>query len=167
MTFEIVKGDLFDPSFKFDALAQGVNTYGIMGAGIATQFAERFPDMYADYQKFCVRHGMTLAGLMHVYTPSWTGDLSTNEDNHPVLTMSPGTTIYNLFTQIAPGRGNANMELLHKSLILLRQDAESLVDRVGLPWIGCGIGGLDKHNVEHVMRHVLEDSDVEFILVEQ
>lgn len=167
MTFEIVKGDLFDPDLKFDALAQGVNTYGIMGAGIAVQFAERFPEMYTDYQKFCERHGTSLAGLLHVYSPDveWRGE-GENEKG-PYIEVYFPTTIYNLFTQIAPGRGNANIELLHKSLILLRQDAESLVDRVGLPWIGCGIGGLDKHNVKFLMEQILGDSDTEFVLVEQ
>jgi hypothetical protein len=39
--------------------------------------------------------------------------------------------------------------------------------RVGLPWIGCGVGGLKRHNVEHLFRRLLTDSEVEFVLVEQ
>lgn len=156
MTFSIIKGDLFDPAHNFDALAQGVNTYGVMGAGIAVPFREKWPKMYESYKALCTKYGPTLGGLIHIWAEEW--DLET---------FSPVMSIYNLFSQITPGK-DGNYELLRKATILMRQDAElSMIDRVGLPWIGCGLAGLERHNVEHIFREVLEDSDVEFVLVEQ
>jgi O-acetyl-ADP-ribose deacetylase (regulator of RNase III) len=169
MTFQIIKGDLFDPSHEFEALAQGVNTFGVMGAGIAVPFREKYPEMFESYRDLCSRHGQTLAGLAHIYHPL--PELSTIEQNDQGATIFhiPDTDpiIYNLFSQIAPGK-NADYSLLQTAAILMRQDAENnLLDKVGMPWIGCGIGGLEKHNVQAILSTVLATSDTEFFLVEQ
>lgn len=154
MSFEIVKGNLFDTEWNFDALGQGVNTEGIMGGGIAVEFRTRWPEMYQEYHKLCVRYGQALGGLLHI----WDGDNVFSDEYIP--------TVYNLFSQLAPGR-DGDYLLLKKAAILMRQDAEGRFDRVGVPWIGCGIAGLEKHNVEYLFKQVLGDSDVEFVLVEQ
>lgn len=167
MTFSIIQGDLFDPELNFDALAQGVNTYGVMGAGIAVPFKEKFPEMYEDYKSLCNKYGGTLAGLLHIWTPEHTATECEAEDGHKYLAIDFGQTIYNLFSQIAPGR-DGNYEYLMKASIMMRQDAEANgFERVGLPWIGCGIAGLERHNVEHIFKTVLGDSEVEFVLVQQ
>lgn len=169
MTFSIIKGDLFDPAHNFDALAQGVNTFGVMGAGIAVPFREKWPEMYESYKVLCTKYGPTLGGLAHIWTDKWSIEAVINEETGgPMLVQDVGITIYNLFSQITPGK-DGNYELLRKSTILMRQDTESLkgISRVGLPWIGCGLAGLERHNVEHIFREVLEDSSVEFVLVEQ
>lgn len=176
MTFSIVKGDLFDPSHNFNALAQGVNTRGIMGSGIAVDFREKFPAMYEDYMERCYQYAAVLPGLLH----SW------YDDDGGVSVERPA--VYNLFSQVHPGDNNASMELLERATYLLLVEAEDalevyttydetdlyyipdLIDgkfRVGLPWIGCGVGGLKRYNVEHLFRRFLTDSKVEFVLVER
>lgn len=151
MTFSIIQGDLFDPAHNFDALAQGVNTQGLMGAGIAVPFREKWPDMYEDYKELCAKFGPALGGLVHTYR-HW---------------YEPEPTIYNMFSQVMPGR-NGDYRLLQQAAIQVLFDAEDqLMERVGLPWIGCGIAGLEKHNVEHIFKQVFDDSEVEFILVQQ
>lgn len=173
MTFSIQQGDLFDPAFEFDAIAQGVNTYGVMGAGIAKPFRENWPEMFTEYEALCRKYGPNLGGLVHIWTsaPTATEFLSRTEEHGdepiPMFELVFGTTIYNMFTQIAPGR-NGDYTLVYKSAIMVRQDAEAQgFERVGLPWIGCGIAGLEKHNVEHIFKQVLGDSEVDFILIQQ
>lgn len=168
MTFSIIQGDLFDPDLNFDALAQGVNTYGVMGAGIAVPFRERDPKMYESYKALCNKYGGTLSGLIHIYTPEPATELYEDpETGIPHMMVDFGQTIYNLFSQTAPGK-DGNYEYLMKASILMRQDAEAnAFDRVGLPWIGCGIAGLERHNVEHIFKTVFGDSEVEFVLVQQ
>lgn len=173
MTFSIIQGDLFDPDHNFDALAQGVNTYGLMGAGIAVPFREKWPDMYEEYQALCLKHNEALGGLVHIWTspPAHTQFLVRTEEHGaepiPMFEVIFGTTIYNMFSQIEPGR-DGNYTLLRKAAIMVRQDAEAQgFERVGLPWIGCGIAGLEKHNVEHIFKNVWDDSEVDFILVQQ
>ena len=171
MTFQIIQGDLFDPAHEFEALAQGVNTWGVMGAGIAPVFKNNWPKMFDSYADLCKRNGEALSGLLHAFHPL-------AEISEPEIDPATGSAvfyvpdsdpiIYNLFTQTAPGRGNARIEYLKTAAILMRQDAENqLLDRVGLPWIGAGIGGLERHNVQYILESVLDDSETEFILVQQ
>ena len=48
---EFVKGDIFE-SHCFAAV-NPVNCVGVMGAGLAKQFKERYPQMFKDYKKRC------------------------------------------------------------------------------------------------------------------
>lgn len=156
MTFEIIKGNLFDPTLNFGALAQGVNTKGVMGAGIAVDFKARWPDMFNDYKNLCNSYTDLLPGLLHKY------------DNIAWNPSDPIGIIFNLFTQDFPGRNNAVLEYVAKSSLLMRMEAEARdIGRVGLPWIGCGIGGLAQHNVGAFFERILGPSVVEFVLVER
>jgi O-acetyl-ADP-ribose deacetylase (regulator of RNase III) len=156
MTFQIIKGDLFDLSHNFDALAQGVNTKGVMGAGIAVDFKARWPLMFEDYRNLCTAYTDILPGLLHTWeNPTW-------DDQDPIQ------IIFNLFSQDFPGRGNAVLSDLAKSTLLMRMNAQEYkIERVGLPWIGCGIGGIAPHNAQHFFERILGPSPVEFVLVER
>jgi O-acetyl-ADP-ribose deacetylase (regulator of RNase III) len=161
MTFEIIQGDLFDREHLFDALAQGVNCQGIMGGGIAVTFREKFPAMHDDYQRVCMKFGDALGGLIHV-----TRGVPEPSSAYRAYTLL-GPAIYNLFSQVMMGE-NGDYRLLQQAAISMLFDAEEMqYTRVGLPWIGCGIAGLERHNVEHIFRSIFGDSDVEFVLVEQ
>lgn len=168
MTFKIIEGDLFDPSHNFDALAQGVNCEGIMGGGIAVAFKTRFKAMHDEYVELCNKYRDILPGLLHTYEPDITIDHVALNDGAPEIGLSYAhEIIYNLFSQVQPGR-DGSYDLLKKSALLMRLDAESRdLSKIGLPWIGCGIAGLERHNVEHIFHRILGDSDVEFVLVQQ
>ena len=57
-------GNLFDSQAQ--TLVNTVNCVGVMGAGIALEFKERFPDMYEDYVKRCNR-GEVKLGRPYLY----------------------------------------------------------------------------------------------------
>lgn len=156
MTFSIVKGNLFDLSHNFDSLAQGVNTKGVMGAGIAVPFREKWPLMFQDYKSLCAAYTDILPGLLHTWeNPNWSAE-------------DPIQVIFNLFSQDFPGRNNAVLSDLAKATLLMRMSAEEFkLERVGLPWIGCGIGGIAPHNAQHFFERILGPSKVEFVLVER
>lgn len=163
MSFEIIQGDLFTNDYNFDALAQGVNTQGIMGGGVAVDFKTRWPAMFRDYESRCDTYGSALAGLVHIWRPHFD---SFDVDGMPHYNAGPD--IYNLFSQIMPGRNNADIRLLQSAAISMTLDAEESEHlNVGLPWIGCGIGGLDRWNVEHILKKVFEPSPVHFVLVQK
>ena len=61
---ELAKGNILDA--PAESLVNTVNTKGIMGAGIALQFKQAFPDMLRDYEKAC-RAGEVRLGKIHVY----------------------------------------------------------------------------------------------------
>ena len=167
MSFEIIQGDLFANSFNFDALAQGVNTQGLMGAGIAVKFKEYWPDMYEDYKNRCKTYGDALGGLVHIWRPYFAAEKLYDDDGEFYSQYMDGPDIYNLFSQVMPGR-NGDYRLLQQAAISMVFDAEEQEHaNVGLPWIGCGIAGLERHNVHHILSNVLEKSPVHFVLVQK
>src|SRR3954471_18615931 len=53
MPIAFVSGDLFANRVGAQALAHGCNCQGSMGAGIATGFRDRYPQMFAEYRRRC------------------------------------------------------------------------------------------------------------------
>jgi O-acetyl-ADP-ribose deacetylase (regulator of RNase III) len=135
------EGDLFASGIP--ALAHGCNCRGAMGAGIAAGFKARWPDMYREYRKLC-----TYSRFQPGDTFRW------NE---------PDVIIWNLMTQLRPG-SDARVSAIRKALDYMVADAQVLgITEIGLPWIGCGIGGLTRDDVRPVLaRH--EGSPVHLIV---
>lgn len=132
MPNKYVTGDLFatHQASPFNALAHGCNLIGSMGAGIAAQFKAAFPDMYLDYKMACARR---------LYKP---GDVMwwPDDDSVPL-------EIFNMFTQDRPGPC-AKLEWVEAAIQELIRQAEHMGLRsIGLPMIGCGIGGLKEEDV--------------------
>lgn len=114
-------GNIFDTEQLH--IGHGVNTHGVMGAGIALQIRDRFPKNYIKYYNYC-RSGELQPG-------------------HVVAMREKGWVVYNLASQDAPGP-HARYEWLANSLresvnAMLSHDDGNLL---AIPEIGCGIGGL-------------------------
>ena len=167
MSFEIIQGDLFYNDFNFDALAQGVNCQGVMGSGIAVQFKKHWPEMFEHYKARCQTYGDALAGLVHIWRPYFAAELVQDSEGELYSDYKDGPDIYNLFSQVMPGR-NGDYRLLQQAAISMVFDAEEQEHaNVGLPWIGCGIAGLERYNVHHILSRIFEPSPVHFVLVQQ
>lgn len=137
-----VEGDLFD--LGLPAIGHGCNCSGVMGAGIAAEFRRRWPQMYQQYREMCLRHELTL------------GDLFVYESD---------VAIYNLMTQPTSGP-TANLGAIGKSVKAALQDCDEFgIPKLGLPRIGCGIGGLRWEDVRQVLDEAAEDSPVDLVLV--
>ena len=116
------EGDLF--TCGIPAIAHGVNCSGVMGAGIAVQFRQRYPQMYESYRKRCLRGEMKPGDVM-----PWKHD--------------DGTVIFNLATQALPGPF-ANPWMITAAIGRMITEAyhDFGVTRIAMPMIGCGLGGL-------------------------
>lgn len=133
------QGDLF--SAAVPALAHGVNVRGVMGAGIATEFRARFPEMYAEYRGLC-RDGGLVAGEVH-----------------PWRDPASGCWVYNLASQDKPG-ANARLEWLDSSVRAMANHASRHgVAKVAMPRVGCGIGGLRWRDVHRVLSGIARDHE--------
>lgn len=125
-------GDLFTSTAP--AIGHGINLQGKMGAGIAVQFKNRFPEMYKSYVYACDTFAL-IPGIVLIY-----------DAESPI--------VYNIASQDLPG-AHARMEWLEAGLRSALQDAQSRgLDRVALPLIGCGIGGLEEADVVPLMQQV-------------
>ena len=53
MPVQFVEGDLFLNKYNAQAFAHGCNCVGSMGAGIAVEFKQRYPEMFEEYHRRC------------------------------------------------------------------------------------------------------------------
>lgn len=137
----IVKGNLLDA--KEDIIAHQVNVYGIMGAGVAYQIANKYPKVNELYKQQCElqEDKKRLIGTLYVC----------EEHNKKIA---------NLFSQntIADRYGNlTNYEALDKCFSRLNLMGLS----VAIPYkIGCGIAGGDWDKVMDIIIDNCVDIDV-------
>jgi O-acetyl-ADP-ribose deacetylase (regulator of RNase III) len=140
------KGDIFFTE-GLRAYAHGCNCAGAMGAGIAMEFKRRWPRMYEEYRARCA-DGRFRLGDVFVWS----------EGEH---------TIYNLATQ-EHWRKKAQIPALSRSLArMLELAGQAGIERVGLPRIGAGLGGLDWPRVKKVLTEAGAQSTVTMVVFEQ
>lgn len=126
MIEKIIKGDLFAP--QNTTIGHGVNTFGVMGAGIAKRFKELYPDNFLLYTELC-KNGTLKPGMV-------------------LVTEEKGRIIVNLASQDYPGPC-ARLEWIKQGL---DKFLELGYTSLALPWIGCGIGGLNRDDVGNILR---------------
>lgn len=116
-------GDLFDCGIP--AIAHGVNCQGVMGAGIALQFRQRYPEMYESYRRRCAKP----SGFIPGDVMPWRHD--------------DGRVIFNLATQFLPGP-DAKLWMISAAVGRMITEAhhDFCITRIAMPEIGCGIGGI-------------------------
>ena len=137
-------GDIFGSSAG--AIGHGINAKGVMGAGIALQFKKAYPDMYRVYKEACDA-GMIKGGGSY----GWQDPDS-------------GLIIFNICSQVEPGP-NASYDLLVQGVEGSINQALWLgIDRIALPRIGSGIGGLDDDVVEAILEVLAEKTTVDIEL---
>lgn len=142
---EFTKGDMFQATV--DVRVNTVNCVGVMGAGVALAFKNRYPDMFKDYQNAC-RDGRVRPGAVHVWQ-SLMGDWVVN------------------FPTKRDWRDNSRYEDIQSGLVALRdylrqQGAVS----VALPALGCGHGGLDWSQVAPMIEAELGDLEARVLVFE-
>lgn len=112
------------------AIGHGVNTKGLMGAGVAKAIREAYPQISGSYIEWC----KTARG----------GDVQ-------LYKVSPERIIVNIATQELPG-ADARYEWLVAGLDKAVEQLQRLgVYKLALPRIGCGIGGLDWNAVKQII----------------
>lgn len=145
-SYREIKGDLLELFDKgeFDIIAHGANTMRKMDAGIALQIKNKYPSVYyADL--YDTRNSLQKYG-----------DYSFNEN------------IYNLYTQLLPGP-YADITAIKMCLKKLNYLFYSNINKIsiGLPLIGCGIGGLKWEYVKPIIQEELQDMNVTVVFYDK
>ena len=118
-----------------------VNCVGIMGKGIALQFKERYPEMFADYQKKC-RKGEVRLGKPYVYR------------------VSADRLIVNFPTK-DHWKNKSSLKSIEDGLKYLSEHAvEWGISSLAIPPLGCGNGGLNWEDVQPLILHYLEPLNI-------
>lgn len=145
MTVVCQSGDLF--ATELPAFAHGCNCAGAMGAGIAVEFRNRWPAMYAEYRRSC-QTGMFQPGGVHVWQ-----EFEPDGDRRRV--------IFNLMTQQAPGI-RAQLPAIQQAVAAMTRWAEwHGLPAIGMPRIGAGLGGLSWPDVAEVVEKAAGPSQVQ------
>lgn len=149
MAIQMVSGDLFVNRYGAQALAQGVNCQGSMGAGIAVGFRERYPAMYAEYRRRCKAQPRELnPGEVFL----WRAD-----DGQP--------WVFNLATQENYWHSRATYAAVEQALRQTRALAEAAsVRSIAAPRIGAGYGGLSWKKLQPIFSALFDDWPGDFYL---
>lgn len=145
----IKEGNLFDATEG--VICHQVNCMGVMGAGIAAQFKERFPENYAYYKEICHRttNPMGLLGKLVImgdgfnglYSCSMFAQYKYGHDKSFIYTD------YDAFKQCCYGIRN-----------FIKYDSTLTVH---MPYgIGCGLANGDWHIIYKIIEEVFEDFNV-------
>lgn len=133
-----------------DALVNTVNTVGVMGKGIALQFKQAYPQMFAEYAR-AARAGQVRRGQVHVWA---TGALS-------------GPRYVINFPTKGHWRSPSHLEDIAEGLVdLVRVVRDLGIRSIAIPPLGAGNGGLDWRDVEPLIRGAFVDEPVEVHLYE-
>ena len=136
---EYIQGDIFESNS--DAIVNPVNCVGVMGAGLAKQFKERYPDNFRAYQEAC-RQGQVQPGRVFAFDrgpgkrPRYIFNFPTKRHWREASQMP----------DIQAGLGDLAAHL--------RQQPD--INCIGLPALGCGLGGLKWVDVKREIEGVLE-----------
>jgi O-acetyl-ADP-ribose deacetylase (regulator of RNase III) len=145
MPIEYVTGDLFANRFGALALAHGCNCQGSMGAGIATGFRDRYPEMFAEYRRRCKAEPRQFN-----LGDAWLWKATDDSVDQPC--------VFNLGTQEGVWRARASYEAIEAALKSMRQQADREgITSIALPRIGAGYGGLSWKKVRAVIEKVFAD----------
>lgn len=142
---KFTSGDMF--KIDTDIRVNTVNCVGVMGAGVALAFKNKYPGMFKDYQKEC-KKGNLNPGKIHIWT-----DLSGEcIINFPTKKHWRKPSEYKY---IEAGLSDLRKYLLNKGQI-----------RVTLPALGCDRGGLDWKRVKEMIEERLSGLDATIFVFE-
>lgn len=111
-----------------------------MGAGIAKQFRERYPEMYGQYRRRCKAKPRRFN----------LGDAWLWKDEHRPW-------VFNLGAQEQYWHGRASYEAIEQALLKMKQRAtREKIRSIAMPRIGAGYGGLSWGKVRAIVERVFK-----------
>lgn len=139
---EIINGNIFNGND--DIICHQVNTHGVMGAGIALQIKEKFPEVFAAYEEKCRDFSKydinPLGNVLFCFTKYF----------HPLIA--------NLFSQIGM---STEYDALEKCLKIVYDYCKINKTSVAIPYkIGCGIAKGDWNKVYGIIEKIFDKNDV-------
>ena len=134
---------LFESPAK--VLVNTVNTVGVMGKGIAKDFKELYPEMFAGYQRLCEEDMFSVGQLWLYKTP------------HKWILNFPTKKHWRYPSK--PEYVEAGLDKFAR----MYQDAR--ITSISFPQLGCGNGGLDWNTqVKPLMEHYLKSLPLEIFI---
>lgn len=141
------QGNLFDDDAE--AFVNAVNIVGVMGAGIARQFKQRYPEMFEQYEVDC-EAGKVQLGKMHVFERA--------EENPRYVINFPTLRHWKDLSKLSDIKDGLD------DLVEVVQQHQ--IQSIAIPPLGCGVGGLKWDDVRKLIEQAFTDIDVHVHLYE-
>lgn len=131
-----------------------VNCMGAMGAGIAKQMKQKYPENFYRYKKLCDEFS---------YRPELLLGQCQLTINYDDTRWSNTRYIANMFGQVGYGRVKQQTDLkaLFQAFLSLREQSK-LIDKytIAIPYgIGCGLGGANWDDVYKIIEKVFKNDE--------
>lgn len=123
------EGDIFDANHQI--IVNPINCIGVMGKGLALEFKKRYPDNFAAYKEVCKENKLNAGDIL------------------PFI-LQDGRIIINFATKFHYAH-NSKILFINRGLqqmtsyIINNIESNKLIIRgsIGIPALGCGLGGLN------------------------
>lgn len=136
---QYINGDIFQSTMQ--TLVCPVNTVGVMGKGLAKEFARRHPKMEEEYKGYCAAYDFKIGKLL-IYSDSF---------HRQVLLFPTKGHWYNKSQLVYIDEGLDTFALTYKY---------HGIRSIAFPKLGCGLGGLDWLDVVKLFEKYLGDIDI-------
>ncbi len=147
-----VQGNFFD--YKADIRINTVNCVGVMGAGVALLFKNKYPEMNTEYVKLC-NQGLIRPGRPHVWKSK---NLFSESSEDIVIINFPTKDDWK-----KPSEYSYIIDGLKWLNIYLQDKPNSIIT---IPALGCGHGGLDWEKVKEMIIDNLSGLETEILVFE-
>jgi hypothetical protein len=154
----LIDGDMFFS--KMQTLTISVNTVGVMGKGLASRAKYQFPDVYVMYEDLCKNKTLQM-GQPYIYKRESSLDREL-ADEMISLPDPNANKWFLLFPTKKHWREKADLRGIEEGLIWFKSHYQHEgVKSLAVPALGCGLGGLEWHEVGPLMCRQLVDLDIE------
>ena len=148
MSVQIIRGDLLEADA--DIICHQVNCQGVMGAGVAKQIADKWPNVKKEYVKFC--NGKKKQNLLgEIQLVAANGGFQ--QEGDPL--------ILNIFGQLYYGHDGVYTDYSALTKAFRKMNQLYKGKTLAFPYgFGCGLAGGDWQDVEPMLVRLLPDCDV-------
>lgn len=140
-----------------------VNCLGVMGAGIAKQMKQKYPENFDYYKELCDEFSYRPELLL--------GQCQLTMNSDDTMPLPYTRYIANLFGQVGYGRDRQQTDLkaLFQAFLSLREQSK-LIDKftIAIPYsIGCGLGGANWNDVYKIIEKVFKNDEYSIVDIYQ
>lgn len=141
MSLKFVRGDIF--KVDADVIVNPVNCVGVMGAGLALAFKNKYPRMFKKYQELCKSKELVIG--------------------NPVMSYQERKIL--LFPTKNHWKDKSRLEEIDLGLkTFVEEYGNYNIKSIAFPALGCGLGGLRVEDVKELFVKHFEDKSLEVIV---
>jgi len=178
---------LFDPELELDMIFNPVNCKGVAGKGLAKEFKERYPTGFATYRQQCQSSMMMpdATGKLRKVPNFQPGDVlhfvdMTPQEYEQINQAETADEAVKLAERVRkhivyfPTKNHwkrpSQLNFIVKGMrnvrsLLEREDIQEQVHRIGIPALGCGLGGLNWADVRRTIEEALAGLEANYTVV--